>query len=389
MWVLGVGAGLAGGALAQSVSSTSAGHCLAFDGLQDFVHVPRTLSLEPGEITIEMWARLDGPQDWNSRLLRKGEHDAYFITADQDLDQHMQLLINRDHTIIVTAEDTQSHAAYIGTWHHFVGVYATDYAEFWVDGVRVSQLAHEFGPLTHLPLTDLYIGAGLPVTLQNEYFAGRIDEVRVWNYPRTPAEIGSSWNATLTGGEPGLVAYWRFDEGAGQTAADSSPLGNHGQLGASALAEASDPTWMVSGAPLGGSTCLSANYCVGGLNTVGENARIGLQGSLSIAANELVLTVSDVPPHHPGVFFFGRYATQIPFGEGYLCVTGQQHRMRPMVTVDGLGTGSLALDFADPLAPESVIAAGSQWNFQFWYRDAQPVGHGFNLSDALGASFCP
>ena len=28
---------------------------------------------------------LDGPQDWNTRLLRKGDHDAYFLTADQDL----------------------------------------------------------------------------------------------------------------------------------------------------------------------------------------------------------------------------------------------------------------------------------------------------------------
>jgi hypothetical protein len=366
-----------------------AGYCLAFDGVDDCVHVPRSVSLEPAEITVEMWARLDGPQDWNSRLLRKGEDDAYFITADQDLDQHTQLLINRQHSIVLTAEDTQSHVAYIGTWHHFAGVYATNRASFWVDGVQVSSQTHNLGALTHLPLTDLYIGAGLPVTLQNEYFAGRIDEVRIWNYPRTPAQIQATWSATLSGSEPGLVAYWRFDEGAGQVAGDASPYGNHGELGASAGVEASDPTWMLSDAPIGTIPCSPASYCISAINTAGKFAHIGSQGSLGISANEFALTVSDVPSHHPGVFFFGRYQTQIPFGEGYLCVTGAQHRMWPMVTVDSNGFGMLPLEFTDPLHPESIINAGSQWNFQFWYRDAQTVGHGFNLSDALSATLCP
>ena len=36
-----------------------------------------------------------------------------------------------------------------------------------------------------------------------------------------------------------------------------------------------------------------------------------------------------------------------------------------------------------------MILPGDARNFQFWYRDPQLVGNGFNLSDGLAAYFCP
>ncbi len=39
-----------------AAAQTAAGGCLAFDGVDDFVLVDRTAALEPGEITIELWA---------------------------------------------------------------------------------------------------------------------------------------------------------------------------------------------------------------------------------------------------------------------------------------------------------------------------------------------
>jgi Tol biopolymer transport system component len=129
-------------------------------------------------------------------------------------------------------------------------------------------------------------------------------------------------------------------------------------------------------------------YCPGLINTTGESAQIDWQGSTSLAQNDFVLKVSHAPPLHAGIFFFGCYATSVPFGEGLLCVTGQQHRL-PMVHLGPDGTGAYALDVANPAAAEALIAPESTWNFQFWYRDPQPVGHGFNLSNALRAHFCP
>jgi hypothetical protein len=45
----------------------------------------------------------------------------------------------------------------------------------------------------------------------------------------------------------GLVAEWRFDDGAGQTLTDYSGNGHHGQLGPTSGVEAADPTWAATG----------------------------------------------------------------------------------------------------------------------------------------------
>jgi hypothetical protein len=102
-----------------------------------------------------------------------------------------------------------------------------------------------------------------------------------------------------------------------------------------------------------------------------------------------VLLAADCPPHSVGLFFMGSFQTQIPFGEGWLCITGNQQRLLPGVLTDASGATSYALDFEDPLASASLIEPGSAWNFQLWYRDPQPVAHGFNLTDALHVQFCP
>ncbi len=54
--------------------------------------------------------------------------------------------------------------------------------------------------------------------------------MRLWNVARTAEEIRESMNRHLIGNEPGLVGYWRFDEGTGEIAFDSSNNGNNGTL---------------------------------------------------------------------------------------------------------------------------------------------------------------
>lgn len=62
------------------------------------------------------------------------------------------------------------------------------------------------------------------------YFAGKIDEVRFWNKSRTQSEIQQYLSQELLGDEEGLTGYWKFNEGEGTTANDSSPNKNHGTI---------------------------------------------------------------------------------------------------------------------------------------------------------------
>ena len=48
------------------------------------------------------------------------------------------------------------------------------------------------------------------------FFKGYLDEIRLWSVARTQAEILQNISHHLRGDEPGLAAYWNFNEGEGQ-----------------------------------------------------------------------------------------------------------------------------------------------------------------------------
>src|SRR6185295_3073396 len=72
-------------------------------------------------------------------------------------------------------------------------------------------------PLVHTNL-DLDL-SGLPAGFP---FGGAIDEFRIWNVARSVDQIQQNLYHSLTGSEAGLVHYWRFNEGGGNTTADAT-----------------------------------------------------------------------------------------------------------------------------------------------------------------------
>jgi parallel beta-helix repeat protein len=56
-----------------------------------------------------------------------------------------------------------------------------------------------------------------------KYLDGQIDEARIWNIARSQADIQATMDVELTGTEPGLVGYWKFNEATGKIAYDSAP----------------------------------------------------------------------------------------------------------------------------------------------------------------------
>ncbi len=221
------------------------GGALYFDGVNDLVRVLANPELEPDEITVEVWARLDGVQSRSTRLVRNGGSYVLSATTNTSGNRLANLFNGR-----VNAFDTQLSDAYVGEWHHFAGTAGIDgIVSFFVDGQMVSSATGDAGPLGDI-FNDLYFGSGLPASDPDEYFRGELDEVRIWDYPRSQEEIADSYNRSLIGDEPGLIGHWRFDSAAGQSAIDSGPNGLNGTLGFSNSVENNDPTWVPGGAPL-------------------------------------------------------------------------------------------------------------------------------------------
>ncbi len=136
------------------------------------------------------------------------------------------------------------------------------------------------------------------------------------------------------------------------------------------------------------------NFCVAAPNSFGPGALISSSGSTSVSTADLVLHITGGPPSSVGIFFYAPAQQQIAFGNGFLCLAGGGvgvFRLLPAVVIDSLTEASYAVDFTQPPVSSGAgaILPGSNWNFQFWYRDPAAGGVAFNFSDARNASFCP
>lgn len=80
---------------------------------------------------------------------------------------------------------------------------------------------------------------------------GTLDEIRLWQRARSQAEIQADLHQRLTGLEPGLVGYWRFDEASGDRVHDQTDFANHGTV--------QGGSWVTSSAPIGENAGLSRN----------------------------------------------------------------------------------------------------------------------------------
>ena len=95
-----------------------------------------------------------------------------------------------------------------------------------------------------------------------------------------------------------------------------------------------------------------------------------------------------------GIFLYGPAQQQTPFGNGNLCVGGGLAGviwLPPFVMFDHPGFGGASLDFSQPPlgGGAGMVTPGSTWNFQAWFRDTPAGGAGFNLTNALSATFLP
>ena len=132
-------------------------------------------------------------------------------------------------------------------WQHVAATFDFGVANVYLNGMLVASMNTGILPMA----SDRPVSIGREGPPENmSYFGGAIDEVRIWGATRTEAGIRSKMLTTLSGGEADLVAYWRFDEGMGDTAADATAGGHDGRLGDAPTPDARDPAWITAGAPV-------------------------------------------------------------------------------------------------------------------------------------------
>jgi len=131
-------------------------------------------------------------------------------------------------------------------------------------------------------------------------------------------------------------------------------------------------------------------YCQATPNSQGHVANISYTGSLVLTVHSFTLNVAGqtIHPSSFGMFTYGTQPADIPFGNGYLCISPFAPGLYRM-PVQALTQPMIVLAMEDAESQFAMLTPGSSWNFQFWYRDPEAGGARFNLSNALHIDFPP
>jgi hypothetical protein len=199
-------------------------HSINFDGSNDHIRIPDHSQLDlTSSYTLEAWI-FPETFSWLAGIISKYQTNAangYLLRLTHQA-PHNGLGFDE----LVTGTGILS----ANQWYHIAAVKDGGSRSLYVNGVEQS-----------------LSGGALNVTANNNpirigsdygsrYFDGRIDEVRIWNIARDQVDIVADMDSTLSGDENGLVAYYHFNEGEGDTLYDQTGNGHEGIL-------VGEPSW--------------------------------------------------------------------------------------------------------------------------------------------------
>jgi hypothetical protein len=159
------------------------GGALSFDGVSSRIDIADADSLDlTTAFTLEAWVYPTATSGWRTVILKEQPDNftyALYARGDADVPSGWANMSGIQHAVEGTS------ALPLHTWTHVVTTFDGSMLQLYVNGV----LVREFG-LSRAAATvssgDLRIGGN---AIWDEYFKGRIDEVRIYNRALSPAEI--------------------------------------------------------------------------------------------------------------------------------------------------------------------------------------------------------
>ena len=232
------------------VETNGSGYALDFDGLNgsaisDYVHCGNGASLNVTQsLTIEAWVK--PTKTYTLSIVKKygPSTGAYELFCENAAYGRFSFRLNNSNRVNSVSFYNQP----LSTWIHVAGTYdySTGLMRIFVNGKEDDGGTPIAGPTSINTVTNPVV-IGTDLTDFSKSFQGNIDEVRIWNTARSEADIRANMNKKLTGTEPGLVGYWRFDETSGTLMRDETANHNDGTM--TNMDDPADHVW--SGAPLG------------------------------------------------------------------------------------------------------------------------------------------
>ncbi|MBN1900300.1 choice-of-anchor D domain-containing protein, partial [Candidatus Sumerlaeota bacterium] len=217
-------------------------YILDFAQTSDRVIIPNAQNFPTTEFTVSCWLNTSNYRDAGIFSYAVGtagqDNELLFVFYNQ-----YYLRIYMRYSYINTGISFKD-----GLWHHLAVTWRSSDGRIIVykDGQDVYSTTFRTGSTLTGNGTIVFaedqdsLGGGFQ---SSQAYIGLLDEMRLWNRVRSKEEIQFDMYRRLNGDETGLVGYWKFDEGSGSTAHDSTVSGNDGTL--SGL-----PDWVPDASPI-------------------------------------------------------------------------------------------------------------------------------------------
>jgi hypothetical protein len=191
------------------------GSALNFDGDNDYIDIPGTFQPNP-YITIEYWVQLDdtlpgscSPESWETAVSKSSSFYDEFLCSNGAF--YFRPTVSG--TRVDDTYFTQTWTA--GRWYHIAEVFDGAYTKIYVDGTEKVSKSHSGSLSTNSNVLKIgYWSSG------TQDLDGKIDQVRIYDYARTPAQIAWDFNR----GAP--IGWWKMDECEGSTVYDWAETGD-------------------------------------------------------------------------------------------------------------------------------------------------------------------
>ncbi len=188
------------------------GNCVSLDGWGDYIQTNFKAISGGQSRTCEAWVKTTAN---NAAILSFGSLSNYKKwTFGIDSSGRLRIEIENAHKV-------STNSITDGNWHHVAVVLDNNNGAtlanttLYIDGKveTPSDLLNANMTINTDSATSMTIGKDL----NERFFTGKMDEVRIWTTARSGTEIRSNMHLTLDGTESGLAAYCQFNEGNGMS----------------------------------------------------------------------------------------------------------------------------------------------------------------------------
>lgn len=207
---------------------------LSFDGVDDYVDVPGLLNVT-NSFTVEawVWPTATHEVDAQSSTGYAGLYNQRYLIFPTYGDAWGAGQAGMGLSVGTNGVSVYEHggneippvlvwAGSLSGWTHLAVVYSNKQPSLYVNGTLVKTGSTSTKSLVR---PSLGFGGGI-----YGYYQGHLDELRIWDGVRTPAQIQASQNTAVAANSPGLVGNWHLDEGSGSLATDATANGHPGTL---------------------------------------------------------------------------------------------------------------------------------------------------------------